>query len=210
MSDQPKSQAFGGADRRKPKADAAPRKAGELVGEVLGILAKREITMLDIARTLDQARKLDPKSLDQAIATFNQTAMPKRADDASTARSAALAESFQPALRRMRANSRQRLIFKQLRQVYGTADRAMYVLTGIAKALGYREPSEEDLRNAGHYAGAHHAAAVIATALWVQPYDLWPKVLASAGAAQGIYVRDQDQLEKAREAVLSPFKKLDG
>ncbi len=195
-------------DRRRDAAGSPPAKGDALVAEVLEILSKREITLLDIARTLDQARKLDPKSLDSAIADFNRTAMPRRADDAQLAHAAASAQVFQPGLRRMRANARQRLIFQQLRMVYGTPDRAMYVLSEMARIMRYRAPGEDDLRSAGHYAGAQHTAALIATALWVEPFDLWPQVLASAGAAQGIYVRDQALLTKAREQAISPFKTL--
>jgi hypothetical protein len=189
------------ASRKKTKVDGT--EAGRaLADDMAAILKNRELTPTDLAEVLERAQTLGPEALKSAIDDLYRMPTPRRVpaggDPVST-------EPFNTARKKMRANTRQRLILKQLTLVYGTGERAMFILREISKLMGYREPSEADLKIAGHYAGAQHAGAVIAVALGVEPFDLWPKVLSAAGAAQGIYARDFHQLKNIRDVVVEAF-----
>jgi hypothetical protein len=173
-----------------------------LVDELMQILSVRELTPPDIAHLLDSGRKLDARALDRMIQRLLETPQPRRVTFDARMEAMSADGRFAPAKLKMRAVKRQSLILKRLIEVYGTGEIAMHVLRELARVMHYEMPEESDLKIAGHFSGKSHTAALIAAALFVEPFDLWPQVLSTAGTAQGIFARDYNELIAARDTVL--------
>lgn len=182
-------------------------KAQDFVAEVLRTLADRELAPGDVANLLLRAQALDPREIREAVETLAAAPTPARRTRAATTGRVLEEAAEKPGHLKMRATKRQRIILDRLAFIYGSGALAAYVLKAMAHEMRYAAPTNHDLKVAGHFAGAHHTAALIATALWAEPHDLWPAVLASANAAQGIYVRDHHDLIRARTKVIEPLRR---